>query len=354
MLREKHEQALLNWKEKLYNYEIELSITASTEQKFELRKKIEECENEIERIQKELNIAQEDINQSPKYPNHTSINQPPIDKDNSKNSNNPTRLLYWKVIGLLSIPVISIVSVLSVYNNNWKSYQPSPIEEKDFSSLTEGNARNKNDELNKKSSSLLSNKKSSSLLSNKKSPLIAPDVGEGNSRNENYLHTPSTLISSVTGVDYSHLDYLLANGKWKEADLLVVPELEEVSKLENFENFPCVDLKIIDKLWVNYSRGKFGYSVQHEIYKSIDRNIAGSRIKDEQIIRSILINFLDRIGWLTYGEIKDYNNMIFDPVKAPKGHLPRGRSDSSSTNKDRSESISLFLKYFSYLDSCGL
>ncbi|NEQ63157.1 MAG: hypothetical protein F6K53_39735, partial [Moorea sp. SIO4A1] len=101
MLREKHEQALLNWKEKLYNYEIELSITASTEQKFELRKKIEECENEIERIQKELNIAQEDINQSPKYPNHTSINQPPIDKDNSKNSNNPTRLLYWKVIGLL-------------------------------------------------------------------------------------------------------------------------------------------------------------------------------------------------------------------------------------------------------------
>ncbi|NEP27747.1 GUN4 domain-containing protein, partial [Moorena sp. SIO3I6] len=41
----------------------------------------------------------------------------------------------------------------------------------------------------------------------------------------------------------------------------------------------CVDLKIIDKLSGNYSEGKFGYRVQHEIYKSIDRNIAGNKIK---------------------------------------------------------------------------
>ncbi|NEP54656.1 MAG: hypothetical protein F6K65_40035, partial [Moorea sp. SIO3C2] len=54
MSRQKQEQALLNWKEKVANYELELSITASPEQKFELRKKIEECEKEIERIQKEL------------------------------------------------------------------------------------------------------------------------------------------------------------------------------------------------------------------------------------------------------------------------------------------------------------
>ena len=50
MSREKLEQTKRNWEEKLAEYEYELSITASAPQKFELRKRIEECQQEIERI----------------------------------------------------------------------------------------------------------------------------------------------------------------------------------------------------------------------------------------------------------------------------------------------------------------
>jgi hypothetical protein len=50
MSKETLEQALSNWQEKLASYERELSITASSSQKFELEKRIEECQQEIERI----------------------------------------------------------------------------------------------------------------------------------------------------------------------------------------------------------------------------------------------------------------------------------------------------------------
>ena len=54
MSREKLEQTKRNWEEKLAEYEYELSITASAPQKFELRKRIEECQQEIERITKKI------------------------------------------------------------------------------------------------------------------------------------------------------------------------------------------------------------------------------------------------------------------------------------------------------------
>ncbi len=44
------EQTLRNWQEKLAHYEYELAISASAEKKFELRKSIEECYREIERL----------------------------------------------------------------------------------------------------------------------------------------------------------------------------------------------------------------------------------------------------------------------------------------------------------------
>jgi hypothetical protein len=52
---EKLEQALKNWQDKLAHFEYELSYTASAEKKFELKKNIEECEKEIQRL--ENNIA---------------------------------------------------------------------------------------------------------------------------------------------------------------------------------------------------------------------------------------------------------------------------------------------------------
>lgn len=50
MSKDKFEEARRNYEEKIGNYEIELSITHDESKKFELRKKIEECQKEIERL----------------------------------------------------------------------------------------------------------------------------------------------------------------------------------------------------------------------------------------------------------------------------------------------------------------
>ncbi|MFB2917107.1 MULTISPECIES: hypothetical protein [Aerosakkonema] len=55
MSLERLEQALKNWQAKLAEFEYELSITSSAEQKFELRQKIKECEAEIQRLQAKIN-----------------------------------------------------------------------------------------------------------------------------------------------------------------------------------------------------------------------------------------------------------------------------------------------------------
>jgi hypothetical protein len=89
---------------------------------------------------------------------------------------------------------------------------------------------------------------------------------------------PSNEVSLVSakGVDYRKLRDLLKAKKWKEANretnrvMLKVAsrESEGSLRLEDVENFSCTDLGTIDKLWVKYSNGKYGISVQKQIYQS--------------------------------------------------------------------------------------
>ena len=86
------------------------------------------------------------------------------------------------------------------------------------------------------------------------------------------------VLKSARGVNYSRLQQLLAAGNWKEADketrkvMLQVVSRESKRgwlKTEDIDNFPCEDLQTIDQLWLHYSQGKFGFSVQKEIYESL-------------------------------------------------------------------------------------
>ena len=45
------------------------------------------------------------------------------------------------------------------------------------------------------------------------------------------------------------------------------------------KNFPCQDLGTIDKLWVEYSDGKFGFSVQKKIYQ----DLGGTKDYDKKV-----------------------------------------------------------------------
>lgn len=67
MFLEELAKAKMKWEEKLVNYEYQLSITASVENKFELRERIEECQREIERIDKIIESLQEKSQFSKKY-----------------------------------------------------------------------------------------------------------------------------------------------------------------------------------------------------------------------------------------------------------------------------------------------
>lgn len=127
------------------------------------------------------------------------------------------------------------------------------------------------------------------------------------------------LVSAV-GVDYRKLRDLLAAGKWREADeetekvmLKVAGREEEYLDLASIDKFPCEDLRTIDQLWVKYSNGRFGFSVQKRIYQSL----GGTR----EYNREIWERFGDRVGWRKNGDYLYYKNLTFS-TKAPEAHLP--------------------------------
>ena len=143
--------------------------------------------------------------------------------------------------------------------------------------------------------------------------------------------TPPTLttdeddLSSEKGVDYTKLRDLLAAQKWKEADYeTYLVMLQAVGRKENewireeeLLNFPCADLGTIDQLWVKYSNGRFGFSVQKEIYLSV-----GGK-PDGKYYEEAWEKLGDRVGWRVQGNwISDHDNVSFHTSAPYKGYLP--------------------------------
>jgi len=131
---------------------------------------------------------------------------------------------------------------------------------------------------------------------------------------------PVNLISAK-GVDYRQLNRLLASGEWKEADEETENKMLEVAgrtedgwlRMEDIDRFPCADLRTIDQLWVQYSNGRFGFSVQKRIYESL----GGTTKYDQKIWEA----FGDRVGWRVNNRWLYYNELKFY-TQAPRGHLP--------------------------------
>ena len=130
------------------------------------------------------------------------------------------------------------------------------------------------------------------------------------------------LVSAV-GVNYTKLRDLLAAKKWREADLETCQRMIEAAGRESqryldakdIESFPCQDLGTIDKLWVKYSNGKFGFSVQKEIYLTV----GGTKEYNKKVWEA----FGDKVGWRQGGSWLNYNSMTFSD-KHYMGHLPCG------------------------------
>jgi hypothetical protein len=73
------------------------------------------------------------------------------------------------------------------------------------------------------------------------------------------------------------------------------------------EQFPTVDLRTIDQLWLAYSEGKFGYSVQRRIWLSLGQNWD---------------KLWPRLAWKDDNTWTRYPTGFIWDLSAPDGHLP--------------------------------
>jgi serine/threonine protein kinase len=163
------------------------------------------------------------------------------------------------------------------------------------------------------------------------------------------------VLKSARGVNYSKLQQLLAAGNWKEADeetgkvMCQVAGREKEGWLDRYiNNFPCEDLRTIDQLWLHYSNGKFGFSVQKEIYESLTKQRI--YVYDHEMWRK----FSDHVGWrkgifrrkwLSY---EDYD-LTFDLQKAPKAHLPGFLLPRTVVSQNQSFEGGVKCRFFSLL-----
>jgi uncharacterized caspase-like protein len=129
-------------------------------------------------------------------------------------------------------------------------------------------------------------------------------------------------FGSEEGIDYTRLQELLAAGKWRKADreteavMLKVSGREEEGWLteKNMKTFPCQALRTIDSLWVKYSNGQFGFSIQKHIWQDIENSIQNDHV-------DIWKYFGDKVGWRVNDGWIGYSNLTFS-LDAPEGHLP--------------------------------
>jgi len=136
---------------------------------------------------------------------------------------------------------------------------------------------------------------------------------------------PSSVVKLEVEEKFTQLRDLLAASNWKSADAETVNlmlktvdrEKERWIDINSIQSFPCADLQTIDRLWLEYSKGRFGFSVQKHIWEEIGGTLNPDRKTYEE--------FCDRVGWHAKGDWLYYSNLTFD-LTAPPGHLPSGRA----------------------------
>ena len=128
---------------------------------------------------------------------------------------------------------------------------------------------------------------------------------------------------------YQTLENLLKTQQWREADnetyrLMITTVGKEEGQYfdeEDLINFPCEDLKAIDGLWVKYSQGKFGFSVQKKIYVDCGATLDGQYPGDK-----IWYEFCDRVGWRKDNKYQKRSDFKASLSLSPKGEFPSSTS----------------------------
>ncbi|MUG94200.1 hypothetical protein F7734_18125 [Scytonema sp. UIC 10036] len=130
---------------------------------------------------------------------------------------------------------------------------------------------------------------------------------------------PSGIVplKSDGNIDYSPIQKLLAEQDFQAADRITIQKMCELAGpkavqrkwlyFTEVENFPATDLQTLNSLWVVHSEGKFGFSVQREIWLGLGKNWD---------------NLWEKIGWKKGNNWTRYPNEFTWKLTAPRGHLP--------------------------------
>lgn len=144
---------------------------------------------------------------------------------------------------------------------------------------------------------------------------------------------------SAVGMDYTQLRNLLIARNWQEANQETKTVMLEVARREKGEDwghdpdgsvhiretegwlnaeqlhrFPCKDLLTINQLWVKSSNGRFGFTVQSDIWHSV----GGTNIYDYEIE----CRFYEQVGWARVSYLQRREGDIFTVIDSPIGNLP--------------------------------
>lgn len=124
-------------------------------------------------------------------------------------------------------------------------------------------------------------------------------------------------LQSAQGIDYTQLQQLLAKQDFLESDRLTMQKLCELAGdatikrkwlyFTEVESLPVLDLQTINNLWLLHSQGKFGFSVQRELWLAFNQNFP---------------KLWEAIGWKSGNSWTRYPQQFTWNLSAPKGHLP--------------------------------
>ena len=124
-------------------------------------------------------------------------------------------------------------------------------------------------------------------------------------------------VTSAQGLDYAPLQCALMRQAFEEADRLTSEHLRQLAGTAAvqrgyvyYSEVPAIaaaDLDSLDRLWVVYSQGRFGFSVQRRLLASLEGRWE---------------RLWPKLGWKTDGVWTRYPGAFTWSLEAPDGHLP--------------------------------
>ncbi len=145
------------------------------------------------------------------------------------------------------------------------------------------------------------------------------DAGDTSQRDPFLARHPDGWLATVSarGLDYAPLQRALMAQHFEEADRLTSALLRELAGPDAVKRgyvyysevppMPAADLDSLDRLWVCYSRGRFGFSVQGRLLASCNG-------------RWELL--WPKLAWKDGGKWTRYPGSFQWSIEAPEGHMP--------------------------------